>query len=136
MKLTIDEEYALLERLNSNRREAKLQKLYKDLRIAEVRDTKLNPLPLHCVVCGEPMLAQRKSKQTCSNRCRLRFSRWTRAYFALPKKEIRRRDAEVRKRFKAAWAAHRAAAEEEKKRKPKRSLEEIAEDIKRTLGRA
>jgi len=29
----------------------------------------------HCVVCGEPLEAQRRSKKTCSNRCRLRLSR-------------------------------------------------------------
>jgi len=133
MNTTIDEEYALLERFSSNAHEAKIHALYMRCLVGEAHDKIMHPLRLQCVVCGEAMKAQRRSKKTCSSRCRLRFSRWRRAFLALPKKEIRRREAEVRKRHKAAVRAARRAAAEEEKRQPKRSLDELTADIKRTL---
>jgi len=135
MKTTIDEEYALVQRFKRNRHEAETHSLYLHCLIGEARHKAGREMNLQCVICGQPMEAQRKSKKTCSARCRLRLSRWMRGYLALPKAEIRKREAEVRKRNKAAVRAARRAAKEEEKRKPKRSLEQITKDIKRNLAK-
>jgi hypothetical protein len=117
--LTIDQEQSIRERMAQNKRDAEGRRLFADLRRREILD--LNPLELQCVVCGTAMKAQRQSKKTCSARCRLRLSRWLRAHAALPKAELRKRDAELRRRWRRAASAVKA----EEKGKSKRSREEI-----------
>src|SRR5262245_2807177 len=125
MKTTTDEWYAFSERFSHNQHEAKMRQMIAKIRKHEVLDPFLNPLKVVCVVCGEPVKAQRRSKQTCSNRCRLRLSRWRHAFRALPEKEKERRRAVVEKRIEKRNAAARAKAEAEK-RKPKLSPEKAA----------
>jgi endogenous inhibitor of DNA gyrase (YacG/DUF329 family) len=128
--LTIDQEQALLERLSRNKHDAEMRRLLANARRTEALDPLLNPFELHCVVCGAAMKAQRRSKKTCSSRCRLRLSRWLRAYFALPEAERRKREDELQKRWKRAAAAAKSA----EKRKPKRSLAQLTADNKATLS--
>jgi len=129
---SIDQEYEILERLNFNQREATGQHWMTRMEIAHVKD---KPLALHCVICGEPMLAQRRSKTTCSNRCRLRLSRFRRARKTLSKAELRKRDAVVSKRWRRATAKARAKERAEEKRRSKMSLEELTANIKANLAK-
>ena len=121
----------MCERLGRNRQAAESRRMWANIRRIEVLDGIANPIKMECIVCGEPMKAQRVSKKTCSARCRLKWSRSVRAVLALPKAEQRKREAELKKR----WRRARAAAAREEKRKPKRSLDEIADDIRSTLAR-
>ena len=127
---TLETEQAICERLGRNRHEAKMRRMFADFRRMDVLDGIANPIKMECLVCGAPMEAQRVSKKTCSARCRLKWSRIVRAIRALPEAEQRKRDAELKKR----WRRARAAATREEKRKPKRSLNEIADDIRSMMA--
>jgi hypothetical protein len=129
MNTTIEEEYTLLERLDSNKRISEATAIYQQILVGEAKHEAKRVHPLQCVVCGEPMKAQRRSKKTCSSCCRLRLSRWLCAYRALPEAEKERRYAEIQKRHEQAV---RTAAKEER-REPKGSRDKITEDIKRDL---
>jgi hypothetical protein len=127
--MTIETEKAMLERINDNQHIAEMQRLFAKIRYAEVMDRVRNPLKLKCVVCGEEMKAERASKKTCSNRCRLKWSRMGRAYQALPKAEQKKRHAKIQKQ----WRREDREADEAEKQKPKHSLDEITTDIKASM---
>ena len=127
---TIETEQAMCERLGRNRHAAVLRRMCANIQRTLALDVIANPIEMECIVCGEPMTAQRASKKTCSARCRLRWSRLVRAVLALPKAERRKREAELKKR----WQRARAAAAREEKRKDKRSPDEIADDIRSNLA--
>ena len=102
---TIETEQAMCERLGRNRHAAVLRRMCANIQRTLALDVIANPIEMECIVCGEPMTAQRASKKTCSARCRLRWSRLVRAVLALPKAERRKREAELKKRWQRARAA-------------------------------
>jgi endogenous inhibitor of DNA gyrase (YacG/DUF329 family) len=135
MNPTIDEEQVMRERIARNNEEAKSLDAYTTLLVSKARGEAREAHRFACLVCGRPMQVQRRSKKTCSSRCRLKLSRWTRAYYALPKAEIRKREAELNKRWRKKQRQARAAAKAEEERISKQSREEVMAGISAALAR-
>jgi endogenous inhibitor of DNA gyrase (YacG/DUF329 family) len=117
MKTTVDEEQVIRERYGYNQEQAKSVEAYKTIvLLPEARRTAYAAHRFQCLVCGQPMEVKRRSKSTCSARCRLKLSRWMRAYLALPKNEIRKRETELNKRWRRQWRQEQGKAKAEEKR--------------------
>jgi hypothetical protein len=94
--MTEDQKQALTDRLNTNRylhgmrsrMRDEMRRQFVREKLAEADAAVFNKVfteagyNFTCLICGKPMQAQRSTKQTCSDRCRTRLSRLSRAIAA------------------------------------------------------
>jgi hypothetical protein len=134
--LTVDQELKWNERLRRNQDAVEARDLGRNFDRALVRqrqsdeDRQASIIDVECVVCGAKMEALRRTKRTCSSRCRLKLSRAMRAVRALPEREQRKRDAEIRRR----WRRVLAEEKNNEKSKPRQSRKEVVREIKHVLA--